>query len=43
MTAVLHAGFAELDGLGPVTEVDTLHGETAQCGGGEFRISRLGG
>ncbi|WP_267908098.1 hypothetical protein [Streptomyces murinus] len=43
MTAVLHAGFTELDGLGPVAEGDALHGEPAQCGDGEFRVAGLGG
>ncbi|MFJ4966572.1 hypothetical protein ACIP6P_29650 [Streptomyces sp. NPDC088729] len=43
MAAVLHAGFAELDGFGPVPEVDALHGEAAESRGGQLGVAGFGG
>lgn len=42
MTAVLHAGFAELDGFGSVTQVDALDGEPSQGCGRQFCVACLG-
>ncbi|WP_405643944.1 hypothetical protein [Streptomyces uncialis] len=43
VAAVVHAGFPELDGLGPVAEADALHGETAQACLGQFWVAGFGG
>ncbi|MFJ1550245.1 hypothetical protein [Streptomyces sp. NPDC088246] len=43
MPAVFDAGFAELDCLGPVAQIDALHGQPSQCGRRKLRIAGLGG
>ncbi|MFE9367922.1 hypothetical protein ACFYNN_35275 [Streptomyces sp. NPDC006978] len=42
MTAVLQAGFAELDGFGSVTQVDALDGEPSQGCGRQLCVACLG-